>query len=204
MIQQEKYLVSSFINELLGPIGDSIRYFLLLFLQRKVMRLKSSYKAVWGIQFQIDYRDEYEALFLLYFLNEILISGKAKKLSESSTVNFSSKIQIIKTIDSPAIAMHVKRKILHRWSLTSMCSAVKWSRLWPPSSRQFLALWWLCCTHRSNKYLNNPYCIIQWMNNKQPQKRGSQCLPGIMFFAIPRRTPSPTPSWLPSVVSHGS
>lgn len=34
------------------------------------MRLKSSYKVVWGFEYQIDYRDNYEAL-LQYFLSEI-------------------------------------------------------------------------------------------------------------------------------------
>ena len=45
------------------------------------------------------------------FFNGVLISRKVKKPGESSTVNFSSKIQIIKTSDPPDTAEHVKRNI---------------------------------------------------------------------------------------------
>ena len=70
------------------------------------------------MQFQVDSRGTQPCIYpfspkhpLLYFLIGVLISRKVKKPGESSTVNFSSKIQIIKTSDPPDTAEHVKRKI---------------------------------------------------------------------------------------------
>ena len=96
------------------------------------------------------------------FFNGVLISRKVKKPGESSTVNFSSKIQIIKTSDPPDTAEHVKRRVC-----TDACGGPH-AQLQNEATYKHpaMAVWALV--------MGVPHmCPISvcWMNDKQPQKQ---------------------------------